>query len=274
MVVSSTTPSVNETSSPRGAIVEFRQVSKRFDEAAGPAVLDGINYTIADGQFAAIIGPSGCGKSTLLRIAGDLLAPTSGGVHINGSPAREARIAHDIGFVFQAPNLCPWRSVRRNVELSLETMGVSKRERRERATDQLARVGLESAIDKYPHELSGGMAQRVAIARALVFDPPIVLMDEPFGALDEITRERLNIELHDLWRRTKKTVLFVTHSIPEAVLLATQVVVMGQRPGRIARVIDVQLPEERRSAIESTPAFFEAVKEVRVELHRVMGEEL
>jgi NitT/TauT family transport system ATP-binding protein len=253
------------------ATLTLRAVTKAFDATIDIPVLDHIDCTVAAGAFVSFIGPSGCGKSTLLRIAGDILDPSSGSVTINDSPAGEARRAHQTGFVFQNPNLCPWRSVRRNVELPLETMGIARSERRRRSIEQLRRVGLESAVDQYPHQLSGGMAQRVAIARALVFDPSVVLMDEPFGALDEITREHLNIELHDLWRRTGKTILFVTHSIPEAVLLSTHVVVMGRNPGRIARVIDIDLPDARNADIESTPAFFDAVTEVRSALSDVMS---
>jgi NitT/TauT family transport system ATP-binding protein len=248
-------------------------ITKVFDDRNIVPVLDHIDFTVEPGTFVSFIGPSGCGKSTLLRIAGDILHPTSGAVLINDLPAGDARRAHQTGFVFQAPNLCPWRSVRRNVELPLETMGVPKRERKARAMEQLVRVGLDGASEKHPHELSGGMAQRVAIARSLVFDPSIILMDEPFGALDEITRERLNIELHDLWRRSRKTILFVTHSIPEAVLLSTKVAVMGRNPGRIVDVIEIDLPEERRASIESTPAFFEAVSAVRSALGAVMSDQ-
>jgi NitT/TauT family transport system ATP-binding protein len=256
------------------ATLRFRAVSKVYDTRAGVPVLDHIDHTIAAGTFVSFIGPSGCGKSTLLRIAGDILAPTQGEILINSLPAGEARRAHQTGFVFQSPNLCPWRSVRRNVELPLETMAVGRRERSVRSQAELERVGLADARDKYPHELSGGMAQRAAIARALVYDPQIILMDEPFGALDEITRESLNLELHELWRRSQKTILFVTHSIAEAVLLSTQVVVMCRNPGRIARVIDIDLPDQRGAAIETTPEFFRAVTEVRSALHDVMGDQL
>jgi NitT/TauT family transport system ATP-binding protein len=257
----------------RPAEIRFDGITKVFDQRNPVPVLDHIDFTVEPGTFVSFIGPSGCGKSTLLRIAGDILNPTSGVVQINDLPAGEARRSHQTGFVFQAPNLCPWRTVRRNVELPLETMRVPKRERRSRAIEQLQRVGLDAASDKYPHELSGGMAQRVAIARSLVFDPSIILMDEPFGALDEITRERLNVELHDLWSRTKKTILFVTHSIPEAVLLSNKVAVMSRNPGRIVDVIDVDLPEERRASIESTPAFFDAVRTVRQALGAVMNDQ-
>jgi NitT/TauT family transport system ATP-binding protein len=270
------TATVENAASPAGfhgsASLQFKGVSKVFDKRTGVPVLDHIDFTVQPGDFVSFIGPSGCGKSTLLRIAGDILAPTDGDVLIDGLPAGAARRVHQTGFVFQSPNLCPWRSVRRNVELPLETMKVEKRERRRRALEQLRLVGLEAAQDKYPHELSGGMAQRASIARALVYDPQIILMDEPFGALDEITLERLNVELHDLWRRSKKTILFVTHSIPEAVLLSTRIVVMGRSPGRVATVIDVDLPDERGAAIESTPAFFEVVTQVRAALTSVMGE--
>ena len=270
------THTTNESVKPKddamaGAIA-FEDVSKWFDPLV--PVLDDIALSIPAGAFVSIIGPSGCGKSTLLRMAGDLIDPSRGRVLVNGLPAAEARKGHKIGVVFQAPNLCPWRSVRRNVELPLETIGVGRADRRKRAQEQLARVRLGSAAELYPRELSGGMAQRVAIARALVFDPPIVLMDEPFGALDEITRDRLNLELHELWRRNQKTILFVTHSIPEAVLLSTRVVVMSMQPGRIVETIDIALPAERHAQIALTEDFFAHVSAVRSALLRAMGDEV
>ncbi|OAA18970.1 NitT/TauT family transport system ATP-binding protein [Frankia sp. EI5c] len=256
----------------RGTI-ELRGVWKWFAEPSAPVLRD-ISFRVPAGSFVSVIGASGCGKSTMLRMMGDLAQPSRGEVLTNGHPVSQARQAHEIGFVFQAANLCAWRSVRRNVELPLEAMKVPRSERRERALAELDRVGLTAAVDQYPAELSGGMAQRVAIARSLVTEPPIVLMDEPFGALDEITRDRLNLDLHELWRRTGKTIVFVTHSIPEAVLLSTQIVVMGRRPGRVDRTIDVPLPDERTAEIARTPEFFNAVTEVRDALFDVMGRDL
>ncbi len=188
------------------------------------------------GEFVSLIGPSGCGKSTLLRIVGDLISPTSGSVTVNGKPAPQARLDRDYGMVFQAPILFDWRTVRANVELPLEVNGTPRDERTRRATDNLRLVELEDFAGHYPWQLSGGMQQRVAIARALAVDPAILLMDEPFGALDEMTRERMNLELLEIWRRTETTIIFVTHSIAEAVFLSTRVVVMSARPGRISAV--------------------------------------
>ncbi|CUU54642.1 NitT/TauT family transport system ATP-binding protein [Parafrankia irregularis] len=256
----------------RGAI-ELRGIWKWFGDPSAPVLRD-VSFRIPAGSFVSVIGASGCGKSTMLRMMGDLARPSRGEVRTGGHPVSQARQAHEIGFVFQAANLCAWRSVRRNVELPLEAMKVGRAERRERALAELDRVGLAAAVNQYPAELSGGMAQRVAIARSLVTEPPIVLMDEPFGALDEITRDRLNLDLHGLWRRTAKTIVFVTHSIPEAVLLSTQVVVMGRRPGRIDRTIDITLPDERTAETSRIPEFFEAVTEVRDALFDVMGRDL
>lgn len=243
--------------------ISFREVTKTYTDNGAAPVVDRLSLDVPEGAFLTLLGASGCGKSTLLRMAGDLLTPTSGSVVVNGGPASRAREAHEIGFVFQAPNLCPWRTARRNVELPLEVMKRPKQERRQRAEEMLALVGLPHAIDRYPHELSGGMAQRVAIARALAFDPKIIMLDEPFGALDEITRERLNGELHELWRTTGKTVVFVTHSVPEAVFLSTQIAVLRASPGRVAHLISVDLPDLRTSETRSTREYFDTVNVVR-----------
>ncbi|GAA1850857.1 ABC transporter ATP-binding protein [Pseudonocardia ailaonensis] len=250
--------------------IEFSGVVKTFDPAAGP-VLAGLDLKVADGEFVSLVGASGCGKSTLLRLAGDLTSPSEGVVLVDGREAAVARERRDIGIVFQSPNLLAWRSVLRNVELPLERTGASRAERRERAMAQLELVGLADAAGKYPHQISGGMAQRVAIARALVYDPRIVLMDEPFGALDEITRDRLNLEVRDLWARTGKTVLFVTHSVPEAVFMSTRVVVMDRNPGRIGEIVDLDLPAARTADTTATPEFFDAVTRVRASLAAHMG---
>jgi len=225
--------------------------------------LVGIDLSVAAGEFISLIGPSGCGKSTLLRIVGDLTAPTSGTVKVNGKPAPQARRDRDYGMVFQAPILFDWRSVQGNVELPLEINGTAKAERARRAAELLALVELSDFAHHYPWQLSGGMQQRAAIARALVLDPAILLMDEPFGALDEMTRERMNMELLKIWDRTQTTVLFVTHSIAEAVFLSTRVVVMSARPGRIAAVVDIDLPRVRTVETRETEAYFHFVTVVR-----------
>jgi NitT/TauT family transport system ATP-binding protein len=248
-------------------VVEIQGVSKIFaasGQGARPVeALVGIDLSVAAGEFISLIGPSGCGKSTLLRIVGDLTAPTSGTVKVNGKPAPQARRDRDYGMVFQAPILFDWRSVQGNVELPLEINGTAKAERARRAAELLALVELSDFAHHYPWQLSGGMQQRAAIARALVLDPAILLMDEPFGALDEMTRERMNMELLKIWDRTQTTVLFVTHSIAEAVFLSTRVVVMSARPGRIAAVVDIDLPRVRTVETRETEAYFHFVTVVR-----------
>ncbi|MCX8100005.1 MAG: ABC transporter ATP-binding protein [Geminicoccaceae bacterium] len=235
-----------------------------YRTAGGEVVaLTGVDLVIEPGAFVALIGPSGCGKTTLLRLVADLETPTAGSLLVEGLPPREARLARRYGYVFQAPALYPWRTVEANLTLPLEIMGVPKAERSERARRYLKLVDLEGFARNYPWQLSGGMQQRVSIARALSFDPDILLMDEPFGALDEITRDRLNLELHALWRKTNKTILFVTHSIAEAVYLATRIVVMSPRPGRILEVIESPLPAERPLELRDTPAFLEVAHRVR-----------
>ncbi|AQA03990.1 ABC transporter ATP-binding protein [Mycobacterium sp. MS1601] len=229
-------------------------------------ILDHVSHTFEPGSFVSLIGPSGCGKSTLLRMIGDLEPLSSGRIDVGAGTPETARRGHSMSMVFQSPNLVPWRSVRRNVELPLEAMGLPAAERKERATRELIRVGLGEHIEAGPRTLSGGMAQRAAIARALVSDPRIVLMDEPFGALDEILRERLNYELHQLWASTGKTIVFVTHSIAEAVALSTDILVMGRDPGRIIGHIPVALPRERRPELAETEEFFKITTEVRRQL--------
>lgn len=229
-------------------------------------ILGGVTHTIEAGSFVSLIGPSGCGKSTLLRMIGDLEPLTSGSIRVGPGSPETARRDHSMSMVFQAPNLVPWRSVRRNVELPLEAMGLPAAERKDRATRELRRVGLGEHIDASPRTLSGGMAQRAAIARALVNDPRIVLMDEPFGALDEILRERLNYELHELWAATGKTIVFVTHSIAEAVALSTDILVMGRNPGRIVAHVPVDLPRQRSPKLAESEAFFKITTDVRRQL--------
>lgn len=218
---------------------------------------------IAPGEFVSLIGPSGCGKTTLLRVIADLEPTTSGEVWVNGRTPHDARCRRAYGYVFQAPALFPWRTVMGNVMLPLQLQGKPKDEAQAIARQQLANVGLAHFENKYPWQLSGGMQQRVSIARALAFEPRILMMDEPFGALDEITRDNLNEQLQQLWLREKRTVVFVTHSIAEAVYLSTRIVVMSPRPGRIVKVIDSTLPPERHLGLRDTPEFMQLAHEVR-----------
>jgi NitT/TauT family transport system ATP-binding protein len=259
----STTPGPSAT--PASAnVVQVSNVGKTFGEGQGSVTaLQDINLAIHAGEFISLIGPSGCGKSTLLRLIGDLTAPSAGTILVNGKPARRARLDRDYGMVFQAPVLMDWRTVAKNIELPLEIMGYPAPERTRRSADLLKLVELEGFEARHPWELSGGMQQRVAIARALAFDPKLLLMDEPFGALDEMTRERMNLELMRIWSRTKTTIVFVTHSIPEAVFLSTRVVVMSARPGRISKVVEVDVPQPRTTDTRETERYFELVTEVR-----------
>jgi NitT/TauT family transport system ATP-binding protein len=259
------------SSAPAGApvVVEAAGIGKVFGAGdASVTALESVDLTITQGEFVSLIGPSGCGKSTLLRIIGDLTHPTSGTLSINGKPPSRARLDRDYGMVFQAPVLMDWRTVAKNIELPLEIMGYPPDERRRRATELLKLVELEAFADRHPWQLSGGMQQRVAIARALSFDPKLLLMDEPFGALDEMTRERMNAELMSIWRRTGTTIVFVTHSIPEAVFLSTRVVVMSARPGRIAQVVDVDLPLDRAVDTRESERYFRLVTRVREALRQ------
>ena len=245
-------------------VVEASGVGKVFGTGADAVTaLQAVELTIGQGEFVSLIGPSGCGKSTFLRLIGDLTAPTTGSIRVNGKPADRARRDRDYGMVFQAPVLMDWRTIVKNIELPLEIMGYSATDRERRASELLRLVELEPFANRHPWELSGGMQQRVAIARALSFDPKLLLMDEPFGALDEMTRERMNAELMNIWRRTGTTIVFVTHSIPEAVFLSTRVVVMSARPGRISQLIDIDLPSERTVETRESPRYFELVTKVR-----------
>jgi NitT/TauT family transport system ATP-binding protein len=250
-------------------VVSLNGVSKTFAKGNVTA-LQGIDLQIEPGEFVSLIGPSGCGKSTLLRVIGDLIQPSEGTVEVNGKPARQARSDHDYGMVFQDSVLFDWRTVSRNVGLPLELLGWDRTKRKARVDEMLRLVELENFGDHHPWQLSGGMQMRVAIARALSFEPSLLLMDEPFGALDEMTRERLNIELLDIWKRMESTVVFVTHSISEAVFLSTRVVVMSPRPGRIAGVVPIDLGQPRTIDTREEPRFFELVTEVR-ELLRGIG---
>jgi NitT/TauT family transport system ATP-binding protein len=246
------------------SVVEIKGVTKRFGETTA---LQGIDLTIEEGEFVSLIGPSGCGKSTLLRIIGDLIQPTSGSASVNGKPARRARIDHDYGIVFQDAVLYDWRTVAKNIALPLELARWDRRRRTAKVKEMLDLVELGGFENHHPWQLSGGMQQRVAIARALSFDPSLLLMDEPFGALDEMTRERMNMELLRIWEASRSTVVFVTHSIAEAVFLSTRVVVMSPRPGRISNVITVDLPQPRTATTREEPRFFELVTDVREALH-------
>jgi NitT/TauT family transport system ATP-binding protein len=250
-------------------VVDVQGVEKVFDTDRGRlTALSGIDLSIREGEFISLIGPSGCGKSTLLRLIGDLTSPSTGTILVNGKAARAARLGREYGMVFQAPVLMDWRTVQRNVELPLEIMGYSRAERERKARAMLELVELADFDRVHPWQLSGGMQQRVAIARALAFDPKLLLMDEPFGALDEMTRERMNLELMNIWRRTGITIIFVTHSIPEAVFLSSRVVVMSARPGRITRVVDVELPHPRTVDTRELERYFELVTSVREALRR------
>ncbi len=255
------------------AAVAIEGASKIFNEGSADQVeaLEEIDLHIEPGEFISLIGPSGCGKSTLLRLIGDLLEPSSGRVTVAGKPAHQARLDREYGMVFQQATLYDWRSVAKNVQLPLEVMGRDKAEREARADEMLDLVGLTEFSSHYPWQLSGGMQQRVAIARALSFEPSILLMDEPFGALDEMTRERMQAEVLDIWAKTGTTVVFVTHSIPEAVFLSTRIVVMSPRPGRIDAVIDTELPQPRDEDTRESEHFYAKLTEVREVLRGAQG---
>jgi NitT/TauT family transport system ATP-binding protein len=244
--------------------VSVAGVTKVFNEGRSDEVtaLSDVDLTVADGEFVSLIGPSGCGKSTLLRLIGDLIAPTRGTVSVAGEPASRARIKQEYGIAFQQSGLFEWRTVLRNVELPLELRKMSRAQRRAKAEEMLDLVGLREFAGHYPAQLSGGMQQRVAIARALAVSPPLLLMDEPFGALDEMTRERLQAELLQICAKTRTSTVFVTHSISEAVFLSNRVVVMSPRPGRITAAIEVDLPA-RDDVVRQSAAYFAAVTEVR-----------
>ncbi len=248
----------------RRRVVESRNLSLTFQTADGPVyALSEVDIAIEQGEFVSFIGPSGCGKTTLLRVIADLEQPTAGEINVNGVSAREARLSRAYGFVFQAAGLYPWRTIERNVALPLEIMGVPAAERRERVRQHLDLVGLGGFEKKFPWQLSGGMQQRASIARALCFDPELLLMDEPFGALDEIVLDHLNEQLLRLCDKTGKTVVFVTHSIPEAVFLSTKIVVMSPRPGKIIDVIPTDFDRNRTLDIRETPGFLEVAHRVR-----------
>jgi NitT/TauT family transport system ATP-binding protein len=246
------------------AVITARNLDLTFQTNDGPVhALQGVSLDIQAGDFVSFIGPSGCGKTTFLRVMADLEQPTGGSISVNGMSAEAARQARAYGYVFQAAGLYPWRTIGGNIALPLEIMGYSKTDQAERVARVLELVELAGFERKFPWQLSGGMQQRASIARALAFDADILLMDEPFGALDEIVRDHLNEQLLKLWARTQKTIAFVTHSIPEAVYLSTKIVVMSPRPGRITDVIESPLPKERPLDIRDSPAFLEIAHRVR-----------
>ena len=247
-------------------VVSVRNVTKTF-RRGGVTALQDIELEVRRGEFISLIGPSGCGKSTLLRVIGDLLQPSSGQVLVNQKPAHQARLDRDYGIVFQAAVLYDWRTVAKNIALPLELLGWERGPRAKRVQEMLELVELGGFEDHHPWQLSGGMQQRVSIARALSFSPDLLLMDEPFGALDEMTRERLNLELLRIWSETGSTVIFVTHSISEAVFLSTRVVVMSARPGRIDAVVPIDLEQPRTAQTREDSRYFELVTEVREALH-------
>ncbi|HEY6002501.1 MAG TPA: ABC transporter ATP-binding protein [Anaeromyxobacter sp.] len=245
-----------------GEVIVARNLAKRYDTPRGTVLaLDDVGFTIGEGEFVAIVGPSGCGKSTLLKILAGLLPRTSGQVELRGSPITGPR--RDIGVVFQSPVLFPWRTVLENVLLPIDVQGLGREKNRARALDLLGLVGLGEFEHRYPAELSGGMQQRVAITRSLIHDPALLLMDEPFGALDAMTRESLNVELQRIWMAQRETILFITHSIPEAVFLADRVIVMTPRPGRILDVVPVRMQRPRSLDVTSSPEFGALVKRIR-----------
>ena len=252
--------------------VAAEKLSVRFGEGERSTLaLSDVDLTIGQGDFVSLIGPSGCGKTTLLRAIADLVQPSSGLLRVNGMTPGAARLARAYGYVFQAPALLPWRTVARNIMLPLEIMGLPAERRRAEAAHYIDLVGLKDFARKFPWQLSGGMQQRVSIARALSFKPSLLLMDEPFGALDEITRDGLNLHLRELWMRNGLTCVFVTHSIPEAVFLSTHIVVMSARPGRIVEVIPSDLPRQRALEDRDTPAFLGVSRRVRDALHLGYG---
>jgi NitT/TauT family transport system ATP-binding protein len=244
-------------------MVEVTNIGKLYDTGNGAVqALKGVSFSATQGEFVSIIGPSGCGKSTLMKIVGDIIDPTEGHVTVGGRTAHEARLKGTFSFVFQNPVLLPWRRVIENVHLPLEILGRQSRD----PLHLLDMVGLASSGKLYPKELSGGMQQRVALARALTFDPQVLLMDEPFGAVDEFTRDSLNRQLLEIWQKIRVTVLFITHSISEAVFLSDRVIVLGGRPASVRQILEVPFPRPRQSPLKETEPFQEVVKSLREEL--------
>jgi NitT/TauT family transport system ATP-binding protein len=264
---------MKDTNAPLNAVIQAKNLDLTFETGDGPVqALKDVNLTVERGEFVSFIGPSGCGKTTFLRVVAALEMPTGGEVTVNGMTPDEARRARAYGYVFQAAGLYPWRTIAGNVKLPLEIMGFSRAEQSARVAKVLELVDLGGFENKYPWQLSGGMQQRASIARALAFDADILLMDEPFGALDEIVRDHLNEQLLKLWKRTEKTIAFVTHSIPEAVYLSTKIVVMSPRPGRITDIIDSPLPKDRPLDIRDSQEFIDVAHRVREGLRAGHGD--
>ncbi|ASA24634.1 ABC transporter ATP-binding protein [Paenibacillus donghaensis] len=244
--------------------IQLDNVEMRYQtETADVLALHQVSLNIAKGEFVSLLGPSGCGKTTLLRLMADLITPTGGNITVAGKSAREARLAQKYGIVFQSPVLYDWRKVKHNIALPLELLGVKKSVREEKAMELLELVGLQGFADKFPWQLSGGMQQRVAIARALSMEPEILLMDEPFSALDEFTRERLNEELLSVWNKVQNTIVFVTHSIPESIFLSDRVFVLSPHPGRLSAIVEIPLPRPRTAEMRNSPQFFELIARIR-----------
>ncbi len=259
----------------QGPVIEARGLDLVFETGDGPVhALRDVNLSIERGDFVSFIGPSGCGKTTFLRVAAALEAPTGGTIRVNGGTPEAARQARAYGYVFQAAGLFPWRTIAGNIRLPLQIMGYSRAEQAARIERVLGLVELSGFANRFPWQLSGGMQQRASIARALAFDADLLLMDEPFGALDEIVRDKLNEQLLDLWARTGKTICFVTHSIPEAVYLSTRIVVMSPRPGRVTDVIESPLPRERPLNIRESAEFLAVAARVRDGLRAGVGDEV
>ena len=251
------------------SLIEIAGVSKTYAASDGQVhAVEQVSLDVPDGEFLSILGPSGCGKSTLMLMIAGLLAPSSGEIRVAGHPV--TRPQTDVGIVFQSPVLLDWRTVIRNVLLQVEARGLDLQSHRSKARELLRAVGLEGFEDRYPFELSGGMRQRAAICRALIHDPPLLLMDEPFGALDALTREQMRLDIERLWLERRKTVVFITHSIPEAVLLSDRVVVMSPRPGRVDGVLDIDLPRPRRLEVQESPRFAAYQKSI-TDLFRARG---
>ena len=246
--------------------IKIENLSMKYPNKNGGepvTALQNVNLDIKQGEFISLLGPSGCGKTTLLRIIADLLQPTEGKITVRGETPRDIRLKKKYGVVFQNPVLYDWRTIRRNICMPMELMGMKKAERTKQVTKMLDLVGLQDFGKRYPYELSGGMQQRVGIARALAIDPEILLMDEPFSALDEFTREKLHVDLLEIWRKTNKTVIFVTHNISEAVFLSDRVVVLSPHPGRVSTVIDINLPRPRDMESKQTTEFYDYITKIR-----------
>lgn len=244
--------------------IELDHVSMRYQtDKSDVLALEEVTVDIRKGEFVSLLGPSGCGKTTLLRIMADLIQPTNGQIKIAGGTAKEARLAQKYGIVFQSPVLYDWRKIKKNITLPLEMMGIGKEERKKRVDSLLELVGLTDFKEKYPWQLSGGMQQRVAIARALAIEPEILLMDEPFSALDEFSRERLNEELLSIWSKVNNTVVFVTHSISEAIFLSDRVFVLSPHPGRLSAVVEIPLPRPRTKEMRNSKEFYDLISEIR-----------